>query len=263
MYAIHLNNSPLDLGKATLSLTMVNPIFDPESINRVFSYPQTIPATPLNKHLLKHADRIDTKTGNAKYEAKLYLDHVLFEIGVVIITGSTDKNFTIVFKSYSLEVIEELKTINLKTDLSFPKSIGYNFCPSYQLRSNFVAPFTDYLSIEVNGKLYSGLRVFSGIVQQINADLPGTAELISSDLFHYEMRLTCNDPLVPLIINVNPIVSNTADHSFFELIPLTVAGDDSAVSPKLEIAWSTYLVDILTSPIDHVFPTVFTTNFYV
>ena len=91
MLSITINNKALDLPpNISVPFTLLSPYFDRDKIERSFTFPVTIPASPNNQALLSYPTRLDGQKKRKYDGAALRLGGVDFEKGVLVIRGSPD-----------------------------------------------------------------------------------------------------------------------------------------------------------------------------
>ena len=109
MLDLKIKNTSLDLHeKTSITIEMHNPIFDKESLARVFSYPFKLPATDRNLVALKHPTRIDSKGVRYFEGVKMYLDNLLFEIGVLEV-NKVQEDIHVVFRNKAISALTQLE----------------------------------------------------------------------------------------------------------------------------------------------------------
>ena len=176
-----INNEVLDLTPGTsLTLTYRSPLFDKEKVERVFSYPFKVDATPNNVHILRHANRLDSKSKKKKYPAVLKIQGVQYETGVFIISDWTDKTIEGHFNNLPLELLKTLRNLNLQ-DLPLSRTIvNTPYTPVIELQFNFLGGGSN-LAININGTTYQEpLGSWPDIADAINADWPGFFTIINT-----------------------------------------------------------------------------------
>ena len=121
MFAIEVDGQFLEIeGTPSLTLNLLNPAYDQDSVDRKFTYPVILSLSPRNKAILQHADRIDTK-GKRVYAATLYISHIPYERGELIIDKSTEKVMRAHFASTSIGLNDRLKDIQVNEILDVIK----------------------------------------------------------------------------------------------------------------------------------------------
>lgn len=257
MHAIRINDEFLDLGNNVLSLTLNCPVFDPQRIARTFSYPGTVDATPKNDHIFQHARRLDSITGAKKYEADLFIDGQFFDTGVFVITGTSNKSYSYVFKNKTLDIVDELKAFKLRS-VESTQYLPELFCPDILISggefSAGVDPNRSHYLIEIGGIIFS--RVITEqqeFVDDINNVYPGMALLIQQSAKTATILLKCLDSFNPVQINLNPSGYSESDYYLFHLAPANNSLIDQAIEAHQAI-WKSELAEINSNSDSHVFP---------
>ena len=181
MLAFQLHDgTTLDLDPRTsLPLQLENPIFDPQRIDRTFSYPLKLPRTPRNTIALG-AGRIDAVLSGNKYATTLLIDGVPFERGILKVTKPASRSIGVVFQSAAVDLTSRLEALKL-TDLELPVRHADPFRPRLQFEARRRPTLNqNTLVFAVNGVNYfHPFHDAQGWVDMVNADYPG---LISLDL---------------------------------------------------------------------------------
>lgn len=259
MISLHLHDQPLDiLPGVTVTINAVCPVFDRGAIDRVYTFPFKVGATPGNLALLGHPQRLDSTAPTTITGAQLYLQGVPFQAGVVEIVKVESTTIEITFKSQALYLSERLRATRLRS-LSMPVTVpDAEYLPviSILFGEPVEALPIEYL-IAINGVTYSN-ALASGLAADINAEFPGLADYEpttgSSFLLHLDTSAAPG-----ILINLRP--TSPGDPGT-EYIFGTHDPQYTAAEEAVRDAWLAHLDAILGSPDDHVFPTVFAPEFY-
>jgi hypothetical protein len=259
MIGIKVNEEWIDID-TSITMTLINPIFDKEKFQRTFSYPINLKNTPRNKKILAYADRLDGPTSKTVPGAKLYINHLLFETGVIRIKGASDTQIRIVFESSALDYMKTVETKSIRS-LSMPVTVPFNFCFSAQFQVTDIQNNGKRLKLGINGHVFARLYPERNLlVNDINDVFPGIATLVSSDATSMVIDITCSDPTLPLYIDVSPV------YLFAEpAVPqasFNVIGNPTRTSEKMQEAWQAWISSTNSSPENHVFPAVKNSSLY-
>lgn len=177
MLAVVVENTTLDLFPGTsASFTLVNPIFDRDQSPRLYSYPFRVPASPRNVIALGYSNRLDVRARSKQYAGEIHIEGVLFEAGIVKVTGGTEETIEIVFQNTEMGALEDLDAVNIHEIL---ETIPVPFTGTSQW---FLDVATDgpWL-LQIDDNVYSDSRFIVEDIQEvidefvgwINADYPG------------------------------------------------------------------------------------------
>ena len=219
-------------------------------------------ATPHNDHILKHARRLDSKTGAQKYEADLFLDGQFFDTGIFTITNTSNKSYSYTFKNKTLDIVDELKAFKLKT-IDEMQYLPELYCPDIvgEVALPLVPNPYPYL-IEVGGIIFTRpLFEQQELVDDINQIYPDMVILLQASGASMMVLFQCLDSFNPVGINFRPEGFSEQEYHFF---------NESAISNLREVAieanqnyWKERLVNINNDPeSSHVFPVYRNPNQY-
>lgn len=191
MFEFRISGISLDVEATTrVPLTLTNPALDPENIERTFSYPIRLPATPRNKAVLKHADRLDTATDQEKYSCQLFISGFLFDKGQLVVSSVGDRGIQCRFENVGRGLLDELDAISIR-DLVGTIEIPQIYTGLYQILILDTRPLVsvDY-TVTINGVDYTftadGTDAPSDIAialqGMINVHYPGLATVGPSTL---------------------------------------------------------------------------------
>jgi hypothetical protein len=197
----------MPLPNGGLSLTLVNPVFDTESIARAYSFPFNFTLSPRLSNLLNHPARLDAKPQFTYLDAKLYIENQEFLKGKFSIYKGVNRSIEGNLQSDSRLIFddaEKIKIRNLIPDVAVTQ-LGEAF---WSFRITAVTTGKDY-AIEVNGTAFdyealstdTVLTVGAAFVSQITAAYPQLVVVVETDAFSVSF-LVIKDPN-----NQNPRVS--------------------------------------------------------
>lgn len=260
MIAIQVNNTFLDLFPNTsIQITMICPVFDPDSIERTFSYPFTLPATARNMNALEYVNRLDT-TATIKRNCNLFITGVLFESGVLLIKSSDQRGIRCVFQNNSLDIAQRLANIKLR-DLTNTITVAEKYCPDVLLSATYPVPTggIQRQAIGINEHIFDSLITdHAGLINQINAVYPGMASEPALGQAPNEnvLLLTglCPDEYT---VYINPPVDTPDIYVFF--LPVDSTSTDE--SERLNTEYNN-LLSTTAETNDAAFPVIYAPNIY-
>jgi len=219
MLALKVIDTFLDFGdKTTLTISMENPIFDREGMERIYSYPFTLPSTPNNVLALSFANRIDVVTNN-KIPATLFIARNTFEEGILIINGSTSKDISVTFQNKAINLLNDLRTVQLQ-DIEMPVKLTEDYCPDITLGGTFPDAQNPAVSvaIKIDDIVYTGLKSnLQPFVDEINVIYPGLCSKVLlpqappvggfdgiiihciTDVEYIDIQISFSDPIGPTV----------------------------------------------------------------
>ena len=207
MLAFQLHDgTSLDLDPRTsLPLQLENPIFDPQRIDRTFSYPLRLPRTPRNAIALS-AGRIDEVRSGNRYAAKLLISGIPFEDGILKVTKADSKNIGVVFQSAALDLTSRLETLRL-ADLDLAVKHADTFLPTLQFEARRRPTLQqNTIVFAINGVNY--FHPFydpEGWAELVNADYPGLITLDLVEPTRILMTINAIDDVEKLEIDLHPL----------------------------------------------------------
>lgn len=183
MYALRLlTGQYLDLPpRGGIVLNFDCPVFDPQRIDRLWSFPLNLPRTPGNERALGGAGRIDAVAVGKKLPATLIIERTPFEEGIVRVTKATAKQITVVFQSRAVDLADRAEKTKLR-DLSIPIEIATPFVPELYFEIPRPVGLTvAEIVVAIDGKNYFHYFHEPDIwVEKVNADYPGLITLTST-----------------------------------------------------------------------------------
>ena len=265
MIALRIKNTWLNLfPKTSLNITINNPLFDTESIERVFSYPFKLPASPTNLQALTHVNRLDVELDDYKLEAELWIDGVMFEEGILVIQSTTQKIINAVFKNNTMSIFEDLATIKT-SDVALPT---VNFENNYEPYSHFELLASNIstqtkIAIQINGQLFEeDLVNFGFFISLINNEFPGLVEEIGPPSSDHFIRIKKSEPGDLIKIGIRPGFLDPAVYAFFDYkTPFNSTYNSSVEDVRND--WINYLANHLSNTENtFTFPVINFPNFY-
>ena len=128
MLQLKVGGEFVDMGDTSVSFTLINPMFDTDGADRAYSYPFNIEASPRNRSILFHAERIDTTERGIQLSCEVYLSGYQFDRGVLTVREVPNK-FNCFFESFALNRLKKYKDIRL-SDLPFDEIDVASSAPS-------------------------------------------------------------------------------------------------------------------------------------
>jgi len=166
-----------DLDPRTLiNLTLINPIFDREAIDRVFTFPFKLPATPGNLAKVNHANRLDAKITTKYLEVILWIEGQPCWYGELAIGRTTSRDIEVNFKNDALRAAEKLEKKRLR-EVQHIEEVTTAYNPQILLAATwpFLAPIAT-MAISINEQLFQRpISELAGLISDINAVFPGLA----------------------------------------------------------------------------------------
>ncbi len=264
---LHTHNF-LDLDdEFSMSLTLINPVFDKESLERVFSYTISLPATPHNNQLFQHNYRLDA-SGNRNYSVEMHLLGNRFESGVLILQKSTPTKYTAIFRSALIDLAERLKRKNLR-DLSLPESIPFSYAFDIDIAAVMAEgePWVNdqEFIIEINQVVVSEKVADTALFLSKCNDIDNVivTEITGQPISNFRIRIQAIDPTIPVYVNIFP--EDPPEHPVYFTLPWTAGLQNLYTYQQMHIAWQTHLGDVnsgAASDPTHRFPVLKMTNAY-
>lgn len=259
MIALRVNDTWLDLEPGTsLNLSMSSPVFDLESIERIFSFPFTLQLTETNLAAFRHAQRLDSRDAERTYAAELYLQGILVETGVLRITGRSNTAIEVAFQNDQMDWVRILKSTRLRELSGLVKTVT-EYRPVIELKwGPHSTGDTKIYLLEVNGLDYSGLTV-SGIATALNTNF-GAGFATYTDAGGTVYRIAIDTSIDnDIVINLTPtaVFAPGVEYMFPVFDPTQTDAEDAVLTD-----WAAHLAAVLATPDDHVFPVVYAPEFF-
>jgi len=262
MLAIKINSNFIDLSPETsVPVTLVNPVFDIENIERTFSYPFTIPLTTHNRRIFEHTNRLDIATRSERYIAEMWINGEVFERGVIEVQSATNSTMSIVFKNDSIRLKEKMALVKL-TDLDLPV-IEYTtpFAPIYtfHILMVHVDPGITEIVITINSTfIYGPIADFPAFVNAINLSFPGMAAVVNDDGVSKDMTLDSSVVENFSVLLRGPVPSGFSDYTYFD----SITSDITSEVTRINAAFDTHAQSLQDGAGTHVFAPVYAPNIY-
>jgi hypothetical protein len=263
MISLEVNGTFVDLIPGeNVSITMVNPMFDRAGIDRVYSLPFRIPATPRNIAVLGPFDRVDADHAARKVAAALFISGTLFDTGFLRLVGVSWQAAEFMFQSAGLEARERLQGLRLRS-LPGVIEVSEPYRPQITASAAHVFPFSElFMSISINGQVFTAeVGDRASLVAAINAVWPGIAsdggqtspvpDLVVNTLI-------IDPPGGPdtFIFQPAPAVDDPEAHIFFAAFTTSTYAAEVA---RIGADWESYLE---TPNAFAAFPVIFAPDFY-
>lgn len=264
MLAIRINQSYIDLLPGTaVNFTMVNPVFDRDRFERIYSYPFSIPLSPHNQSIFRHAERLDANRAVEYDNVEIIIGGIPFENGKFILVRSTESTLSVRFENTPLSVLRKLEQIKVNT-LDLPVSIPYSFQSRYGITFAFsgAQAALEFEIIQINEEIFiAPVGQHQQLVDAIHEVFPGTVTILNNQTTDFQAIIDTPDPTRPFYINTNvpgfdPTVYLRADLAL-------IAGDaDETVGPRIIDTISAHLDSTLPGDDTHVFPCFYSEDFF-
>jgi hypothetical protein len=115
MLALRTSEEHFDLPDgASLDVTGSNPAFDPDVVARFFSFPFSLPATPRNLRLLRHANRLDATRRSPDVDVDMWLGGAGFQPGRLRVSSATATRLECVFGNRDRELLDRLQELKIR-----------------------------------------------------------------------------------------------------------------------------------------------------
>lgn len=254
MIGLKINNTWLNLFPNTsLNITIRNPLFDIDAIERVFSYPFNLPTTPHNMNVFGYSNRLDVEADTHQFDAQLWIDGAPFEEGILIVQNPNEKSIKCIFQNKSMGLVEEFSEKKIK-ELTYP-NYGFTFIPKVYLKLDISTQTTQTQSIiNIEGVEFTGgTSNLQSLVDDINTEFPGLASW--DDAFPSEKHLTLS-PDKKITVKLLPGPFSPTAFLFFEQRDYVDWTNSSLLQSN--VFWSVGLNTFLNNP-----ATVFNFDFAV
>lgn len=246
MFGLRIGTDFLDLFPDTaINCSLSNPVFDRDSVARVFSYPFKLPTTAKNKLLLGQLDRLDSSIVNFSVEAELWIQRLPFESGVIKVGNSAPDFFNIRFENKEQSLMADAEKVKINEILD-------------TINIAYTAPTEALFSINEDGPYHFPIDEFTftcqidsptvseDIVEAIHEYYPGFATQSNEDHIHLDLTLYPDAFVHYDLMNGFTLIS----------------GGDNTVTAKHQ-AFLDYITAIHATPAaSHAFPMIFNFGFY-
>lgn len=219
MLEIRVNDIPLEIAPDTdVQITASNPILDKDGIERIFSFPFRIPATPNNRRARLHRNRLDSYETAKAQPGSLTFQSNRLVTGFVEQTSFSAATEEIVCVNRPMKVLDRLGKIRIyeildKIDLTAGRpapawKFGMGFVGTYQIDisgNHFSANASSFPNIPVAG---------ASLVAAINAVFPGLAsyETIGNNLVLDGVLMEAQTLESYVLLTLNTVNNLAASH---------------------------------------------------
>ena len=241
MLQLHTRTHRLTLPpEIELTLNFTNPIFDKEAIDRVWSYPITLPATPINQLALGLSTRLDGRFRKPRVPATLSIDAEFELYGELKIESATPTDIKVTFQNTSLRIAKKLRDLRLRS-LKLTNQVTSFYNTRLVLSAVYLVQHTQW-AIQINNDVFTAtIPNFSTLINAINAKYPNTAvDLGATFPLSAQERLILFQNLPDpgsFRIYLRPGVSNPGATAFFHVFQT----DFKKEATRINAAWVTHL----------------------
>lgn len=230
----------------TITLNLNCPIFDPDSLNREWSYPIRIARSPANERELR-AGRLDTLLLGRRIPATLYIEGIPYETGVIKVTAATRENISIVFQSEALTAREVLESARLR-DFSVPVQISEPADISLELLAEWGPLDGDaVLTIRIDGILYEMIvRNAANFIDVVNVAHPGLLSLLEQGSDYLALTMNPIEGVEQLEVELSPVL--TEGPQVIRVFFAVISSNYRATYDRIMEAYSNYESETETSP---------------
>lgn len=251
MLSIRLNNVLLDLdADAGMEVVLSCPLFDKDSIERVFSYPFKLPRTPRNQSALLHIARFDSlRRKNTLSGAVLFIGGSEYETGELVVIGGDEQYIEVQFRNNPVKLFDDLAKFNVN-DILETISTGQTGLGGYWKYSMQSYPQT--YSIFFDG---GGIATYT----------PGGGETIDIATLAFASLINSVVPNIVLGASSGVITLSAAKINEFPVTETVALALDEYKSEGTQDYedMATYIADIIATPDDRVaFPLMYWQGFY-
>ena len=245
----------------SVQITLTNPVFDPENIERLYTYSFTIALTPEVRKLFKHTNRLDSPDNKMRYDAVLHIEGQLFEAGEIEVLKNTVKAMTVGFKNKGIRIKERLAAVQL-SDLSIPVTFTTPFAPTYTLTLTDTGdPDATAILVSINGEVYYGSTIaFPQFINLINQDFPNLASVGTGAANELVLILDTSQASISEILLRPPafVLPSPGTYTYFDTVTSTSAAEITRVNTDFD----THALSLEAGNDTHVFAPVYTPNLY-
>lgn len=165
-----------------VNLNLRNPVFDPQSIDRVWTLPFRVPTTDRNKEMLGYANRLDHyQAPKKKIPAFFYLDGIPFRRGTLEVKKANQDNFELVFQEDTLALATRLGEQRLRS-LNIPIEVADPFCTGIEMTADRISFIGEapYITTTINGQFFSRpFEEYLLFLEDIEAIFPNLLEFVA------------------------------------------------------------------------------------
>lgn len=255
MIALQIDNEFLDLFPDTkFNITEVNPLFDKDSVSRVYTLPLKVPPTYRNKKLLEQSARLDSRSKDIKLDATLFIFRNPYEYGFVQVVGDTEKYIEIRFENQGQGFADQLRDIKIDKILD---TINVAFTGTTDLVFELNPAGGQYF-LQIDDNTYS---------YYLDTSPPPTAQDVQQVLFDFIIQINADYPIFADVAPGDQLrldIENypNVDIHFDTIQGFTLVDGSNNATDKLD-SFHTHVLAIHNTPIDsHAFPVMYNEIFY-
>ena len=157
MLRLVINNEVVDLGeKSSILINEESPVFEKDTIPGGFSFPFELPASPRNRRIFSHPDRIQANgRGGQDFPFHLYIYGGLIGIGTATINKASQTAFTAFLKIGTGDLAGKIEGKKL-SDVDWGGQRPWTFKPEFTFPEDDFALFPIYNPNFMDGTGYEG-----------------------------------------------------------------------------------------------------------
>lgn len=227
-----LDGKWLDLGsKVEITINAECPVFDRDSIDRVWTFPFDLPATPHNVAILNHINRLDATTRTNRTDVVIYLSGTPFQYGVIEVVRTKKQQISCVFKNNSLRLAQKLASLPLRS-INHVVEVAEPYNPQILFATIWIPGQKTSMAIGINEHVFQADVIdLPGLMAQINAVWPG---IVSDPGFPHppneQVFLLQNFPDPNNFhIYLKPVVETPATTTFFYILESSAQMDTQRI----------------------------------
>lgn len=180
MLEIRVNDTPLELSPDTdVQITASNPVLDKDAIERTFSFPFKVPASPNNRRARQHRNRLDAASTAKSQPGSLTFQSHRLVTGLVEQTGFSRDQEEIVCVSRPMKIWEALGKIKIHEILETIDVTAGRPTPAWRFGLGSGGNYEIWIHGEYFNSQASNIgqipAAATSLVNQINAKFPAMA----------------------------------------------------------------------------------------
>lgn len=256
MLRLRLDTTYLDLPPdAALTLTVHNPLFDPDGAEALYSFPFTLPATPRNLETLSHASRLDSSNNTTTYtNAVLEIEGVPFDNGVLELDEQkfTREGIGAIYRNAVPELLDELEKIKIHEILETVAATYLTPKSVWKFDLTISPPNTYAITIDGSVITYNAgagetsAQIVTGLSANIDAVFPAMS---------YNPPGNTQLQLESAQVNLHPV-------GLFSLVGLSLVSVVTTGQAR-QTGFQNRVAEVNATPVDsHAWPMLFWLNFY-
>ena len=233
MIALRANDTWLDLDPKTgISFSFASPLFDRDRLERAYSFPFTLPATPANLQALRYANRLDA-SAPTQHPAEVHIAGQFFDAGSLSITGASGQQIRAVFQSASINLADTLHAIRLR-QLYIPVEIASEYCPGILLIAGWLDPGIERMALRINEHLFDyALDELDDMIAAINAIFGAIAQEpdIGQSPTENVIFISCPGAAqFDIYVNLEEEVADPGVYVFFDVVSSTYTSEATRIN---------------------------------